>query len=562
MSNSPLKTLTLNVLLKNSVSTFSDRTALAEIDGPAITYDELGTRVAAVSDLLHNHGIIAGDRVAILSENKPQWGVAYFAITAMGAVVVPILIDFHTTEVQHILRHSGAKAVFVSEKLYVKIEEFHSSSLQVIFLIDDFSLIPEQTQKDKLAEIMQEGSKEFAKLKQAALKFTGLRSAEVAEDDLASIIYTSGTTGNSKGVMLSHKNIVCDAIATTHIVDIGLGDRMLSMLPLSHAYECTLGLVAPLMMGGSVHYLDKPPTARVLLPAMAKVKPTFLLTVPLVIEKIYKARILPPFKKKLLLRGLSKIPMLRKRLHRVAGKKLLASFGGEVRCFCIGGAGLCPEVEFFLREAKFPYAIGYGLTETSPLVFGTGPATTIYRSTGKALPGVECKIDQPNPKTGEGEIWLRGPMVMKGYYQDPARTLEVLNKDDGWFHTGDLGVLDKDGYLYIKGRLKNMILGPNGENIYPEEIEGVLNECEEVLESLVYMRDGKLTAKVYLNSEVLDARFSAHRVNKDRIEGLLEELRQTVNRQVSAFCRINKIQEQAEPFEKTPTQKIKRYLYV
>jgi len=561
MLNSPIKSLTLNEVLKTSTAEYADRISLAEIDGPALTYQELGKRVTAVSNLLHGEGIIAGDRVAILSENKPQWGIAFFSITAMGAIAVPILPDFHPTEVHHILRHAGVKAIFISEKLYGKIEEASISSLQTIVLIESFSLVPGKIMKDKLAEMLQEGGKELAKLKEAALKFTGLQSAEVQEEAIASIIYTSGTTGNSKGVMLSHKNIISDALATFHIVNLGTKDRMVSMLPLSHAYECTLGLVAPIMKGSSVYYLDKPPTARVLLPALQKVKPTVLLTVPLVIEKIYKMRIQPTFKNKLLLRNLSKISFLRRRLYRAAGKKLIASFGGQLRSYCIGGAALCPEVELFLREAGFPYAIGYGLTETAPLISGTGPENTAYRAAGKALPGVEFRIDQPNPQTGEGEIWVRGSMVMKGYYQDPHRTEEVLTKE-GWFRTGDLGVMDDHGYLYIKGRLKNMILGPNGENIYPEEIEAVLNEMEEVVECLVYLRDGKLTAKVFLNYELLDARFSAPKVNKDRIEELLDDLRRAANRQLSSFCRINKMVEQAEPFEKTPTQKIKRYLYV
>ena len=561
MMNSPIKSLTLNEVLKTSTAEYADRISLAEIDGPALTYQELGKRVTAVSNLLHGEGIIAGDRVAILSENKPQWGIAFFSITAMGAIAVPILPDFHPTEVHHILRHAGVKAIFISEKLYGKIEEASISSLQTIVLIESFSLVPGKIMKDKLAEMLQEGGKELAKLKEAALKFTGLQSAEVQEEAIASIIYTSGTTGNSKGVMLSHKNIISDALATFHIVNLGTKDRMVSMLPLSHAYECTLGLVAPIMKGSSVYYLDKPPTARVLLPALQKVKPTVLLTVPLVIEKIYKMRIQPTFKNKLLLRNLSKISFLRRRLYRAAGKKLIASFGGQLRSYCIGGAALCPEVELFLREAGFPYAIGYGLTETAPLISGTGPENTAYRAAGKALPGVEFRIDQPNPQTGEGEIWVRGSMVMKGYYQDPHRTEEVLTKE-GWFRTGDLGVMDDHGYLYIKGRLKNMILGPNGENIYPEEIEAVLNEMEEVVECLVYLRDGKLTAKVFLNYELLDARFSAPKVNKDRIEELLDDLRRAANRQLSSFCRINKMVEQAEPFEKTPTQKIKRYLYV
>jgi long-chain acyl-CoA synthetase len=558
--NQSLKTLTLSVLLKQSVAAYGDKTALAEIDGHATTYSELGEQVSAVVRLLHEHGVTVGDHIAILSENSPKWGIVYFAITTMGAVAVPILPDFHPQEVQHILRHSSAKVIFVSEKLYNKIEDGAIPTLKTIFLIDNFSIVPMKTHKDKLRELMDEGEGELAKLKEAALKLAGRPLHETAENDLASIIYSSGTTGSSKGVMLTHKNIVYDAIATMQIVNIGPEDRMLSMLPLSHAYECTLGLVAPILGGGSVYYLDKPPSPRVLLPALQKVKPTILLTVPLVIEKIYKARILPKFKKNSVIRSIYKIPLMRNKLNQIAGKKLLASFGGCLRSYCIGGAALCPDVERFLREAKFPYAIGYGLTETSPLISGTGPETTAYRAAGKALMGVEFKIDNPNPQTGEGEICVRGPMVMKGYYKDEARTNEILQ--DGWLRTGDLGVLDKNGYLFIKGRLKNMILGPSGENIYPEEIEAIINEDELVLESLVFQRDDKLLARVCLNYETLDQQFKAENLNENIVDGLLETLRERINSQVSAFSRLKKIMEQPEPFEKTPTLKIKRYLYV
>lgn len=560
-----LASLTLHALFKHSTVAHRDRVGLAELDGASYTYEALARKVAAVTELLEKQGVVPGDRVAILSENKPQWGISYFAITTMGAVAVPILPDFHTSEVVHILRHSEAKAVLVSEKLHNKIEDADLTSLQTIISLEDFAILPAKTNTDRFHELLQEGSKEFSKLKQAALKFTGRRPAEVQEDDLASIIYTSGTTGHSKGVMLTHRNIVYDALATMEIVPVGPEDRMLSILPLSHAYECTLGLVAPIMMGGSVYYLDKPPTARVLLPALEKVKPTIMLTVPLVIEKIFKTKILPQFKGKLLVRGLYKIPVVRKKLHKLAGKKLVHSFGGRLQCFCIGGASLSPDVELFLREAGFPYAIGYGLTETAPLIFGTNPQHTVYRSTGPALTGIEFKIDQPNPRTQEGEICVRGPVIMKGYYKDPSRTAETIDKE-GWLHTGDLGVLDTNNYLFIKGRLKNMILGPSGENIYPEEIEAVINESEEVLESLVYERDGRLTARVYLNNEELETRFSAFKADEgkvqEKIQELLEDIRTRVNEQVSAFSRIHKIIQQAEPFEKTPTQKIKRYLYV
>ncbi|MDZ7371671.1 MAG: AMP-binding protein [candidate division KSB1 bacterium] len=551
--------LTLGVLLKQSVAAFGNKTALAEIDGEEISYAELGRRVDTVAHLLHQEGVIVGDRVAILSENCPQWGIAYFAIAALGAIAVPILPEFHPDEVRHILRHSGAKAVFVSEKLYPKIEEAEISSLLSVILIERFTPVPLRTKKDRLRELLLQGEKEFAKLKEAVLKLAAMVHHEAAEEDVASIIYTSGTTGSSKGVMLTHKNIIYDAMATMEIVPVGPEDRMVSMLPLSHAYECTLGLVAPIMAGAAVYYLDKPPTPRVLLPALQKVKPTILLTVPLVIEKIYKNRIAPQFKKNAAVRGLYKLPWVRKKLHRIAGKKLLATFGGSLRCYCIGGAALNPEVEAFLREAEFPYAIGYGLTETAPLIFGTGPENTVYRSCGKALRGVECRIDNPHPQTGEGEICVRGPMLMKGYYKDEARTAEAIR--DGWFHTGDLGVLDANGYLFIKGRSKNMLLGPSGENIYPEEIESILNEDERVLESLVFQQEGKLAARVYLNYELLDQLYGAEKLN-EKMPEVLEDIRRQTNAKLSSFSRLNKLIVQPEPFEKTPTMKIKRYLYV
>ena len=437
-------------------------------------------------------------------------------------------------------------------------------SITNIFLIDDFSIIPLQTKKDRLKEVMSEGRKEFAKLREAAMKMAGWLSEEPTEDDIAAIIYTSGTTGHSKGVVLTHKNLTFNAVDTLKIQKIVETDRFLSVLPLSHTYECTLGLIIPTLTGACVYYLDKPPTARVLLPAMQEVKPTVMLTVPLIIEKIFRMKIVPTFTHSAVLRRLYKIGAVRKKLHAVAGKKLHKSFGGALHFFGIGGALLAPDVEQFLRDSKFPYAIGYGLTETSPMVAGCTPKKTRYRSTGPALPDLEVKIINPSPETGQGEIWVRGDSVMKGYFKDPERTAEVITPD-GWFKTGDLGVFDADGYLYIKGRSKNMILGPSGENIYPEEIESVINEHENVLESLVFELEGKIVARIHLNYEELDRLFVAEKMSesqiKKRIQDMLEMIRQNVNNRVSSFSRVYRVIEQTEPFEKTPTQKIKRFLY-
>jgi len=559
-----LEKMTLKHVLKNSVENFADRPALSKVNGEAITYEQLGQKVQTLSTILNNRGIRVGDRVALLSENMPNWGVAYFAITTMGAIAVPILPDFHSNEVLHILRHSEAKAIFISEKQYNKLEEARIEGLTTIFILDNFSIIPPETALDKLKEFIIEGQREYSKLKASALKIAGWNTAEINEDDIASFIYTSGTTGHSKAVMLTHKNFVFDAQETLKIQHVSEQDRLLSVLPLSHCYEFTIGFLIPIMQGATIYYLDKPPVAKVLLPAMQKIKPTMMLTVPLIMEKIFKTKILPQFMRSSFIKFLYHIPLIRKKLHRIAASKIYKSFGGEIHFFGIGGALLAPDVEMFMREGGFPYAVGYGLTETSPLIAGCSPKVTKYRSTGIVLPGIELKIDQPNPATGEGEICVRGANVMKGYYKDPERTNEVLSPD-GWFRTGDLGVLDKDGYLYIKGRMNSMIVGPSGENIYPEEIESIINKSDFVLESLVYKDNGQLVARIHLNYERLDLEFKSRKLSETQvsrhIKEKLEEIRRQANANLSTFSRFNKVIEQTEPFEKTPTKKIKRFLY-
>jgi len=340
---------------------------------------------------------------------------------------------------------------------------------------------------------------------------------------------------------------------------------MLSILPLSHTYENTVGFLLPLYRGAAVYYLDKLPTPPVLLPALKQVRPTLILSVPLIIDKIYRKKILPTFTKNKLLSALYSVPLIRRKLNVMAGKKLMQMFGGELKFFGIGGAKLDREVEQFLREAKFPYAIGYGLTETSPLLAGVNPLTARLESTGPAVKSVELKINEPDPRTGEGEIWARGPNVMKGYFKDKELTDEVLTKD-GWFKTGDLGILDKDNYLYIKGRIKSLIVGLSGENIYPEEIESLINSYRFVSESLIVDRKGKLVALVHFNREELEekAKNVKEEVSlyvEDRIDELREEVRAYVNSRVNKFSQIKIVIAHHEPFKKTATQKIKRFLY-
>ncbi len=541
-----LKKQTLQQVLARTVAAYPERPALGYVGETALTYGELGARVTELSNRLRANGIAQGDRVAILGDNGPHWGVAYLAITTMGAIAVPILTDFHPEQIGNIFGHSGARIVLVSKSLAKKFADASPPPDLAAWRIEDFSALrPEDTEPSAPTD-----TSPFS---------------EVEEEDSAAIIYTSGTTGHSKGVLLTHKNIVSNAITTTLSVRVRPEDRQLSVLPMAHTYECTLGFIIPMMQGCCVHYLPKPPTPSILLPAMAKVKPTMMLTVPLIIEKIYRMRVLPQLTHSPLMKRLYAFPPTRKLLHRMAVKKLLASFGGCLHFFGIGGALLAPDVERFLREGRFPYAIGYGLTETSPLIAGTDAAHTRFRSTGPAFDGIEIKIDKPDPKTGEGEILARGPNVMRGYYNDPERTAEVFT-EDGWFRTGDLGNLDKDGYLFIKGRLKNVIVGANGENVYPEEIESLLNEFDYVEECLVLQQQGQLVALVYFAQEILAPRLKELQLTKEQAQDytteLVRDLHKKVNARLSSISRLSKVVEQDAPFEKTPTKKIKRHLYV
>ena len=512
------------------------------------TYQEVDKDIRSVMAFLEKNGISPGDKVALLSTNMPNWSIAFFSITFMGAVVVPVLPDFSATEVRNVLDHSESKAIFISTPLLNRIEGYKSETLKTIIQIEDFKIIGK------------EGTSNAYNQNEVP---TG--TYDVKEDDIASIIYTSGTTGRSKGVMLTHKNITFNAMKGMVIQWIDENDRFLSVLPLSHTYENTLGLILPMLGGACVYYLRKPPTPVVLLPAMAEVKPTMMLTVPLIMEKIYFNKILPSIQDTFILKMLYKIPFFRKLLNKAAGKKLYATFGGNLKFYGIGGAKLNRTVEKFLIEAKFPYAIGYGLTETAPLLAGANPSKSVFESTGPAIEDIELIINNPDKKTGEGEIWARGPNVMKGYYKEPAMTSEVITPD-GWFKTGDLGSLDKRNNLYIKGRLKNMIVGASGENIYPEEIESVINNFRYVVESLVIQQKGKLVAMVHLNMEEIEKKYQNLKEDmsekyEEKKEELLTELKDYVNSHVNKFSQINKIVLQSVPFQKTATLKIKRFLY-
>lgn len=540
--------LTLPAGFSEMVTKFGDRNALSFVGQTPMTYNDVNHQISSLIRLLEEIGIQSGDKLAILSSNMPNWGISYFAITFMGAVAVPLLPDFLSSEIENILNHSETKAIFVSDKLEVKLDSLKIDSMQHRIRMEDF-VVTATSGKIPVFDLNQLSTREY----------------KIEEDDLAALIYTSGTTGKSKGVMLSHKNICITARQALCVRPVNEHDRFLSILPLSHTYENSLGFVMPMLRGSCVYYLGKQPIPSILLPALLEVKPTMIFTVPLIIEKIYKNKILPTFTKKWPIRQLYKVPSIRKTLNRVAGKKLVETFGGKLEFFGIGGAKLDRNAEQFLIEAKFPYSIGYGLTETAPLLAGMKTSSPKLQSTGTAITGVELKINNPDPKNGEGEIWARGGNVMKGYYKEPELTSEVITPD-GWFKTGDLGVFDQDNYLYIRGRIKNIIIGSSGENIYPEDIESIINSYPDVLESLVIQQKGRIVALVHLNMDELQTKYEelvekGSNLADQKMNELLKELQNYINQKVNKFSQIQLVMIQPEPFQKTATQKIKRFLY-
>ena len=534
---------TLYELVRNSVEKFASKVAFSMFEGDDVTYAEVGRRIEKVQEILTGAGLRAGDKVALLSSNMPNWGVCYFAVTSAGMVAVPILPDFSGEELDMIIAHSEAKALLVSDRLFTKLSKQTIERLNVVVRTKNLGVIAQR--------VRGEGTMAVPK-----------------PDDLAVIIYTSGTTSKPKGVMLTHAALCAQVGISSRIFPVLPDDVFLSVLPLSHTYECSIGMIYPFSMGARVVYLDRPPTASALMPALRAVRPSVMLIVPLIIEKIYRHQVLAKFNSNGFWRTLYKVGFLRRYLHRVAGKKLLKLFGGRLRFLGIGGAKLDGGAEKFLLEAKVPYAIGYGLTETAPLLAGAAPSQVRLGSTGPQAPGVQLRLEHINPDTRQGEVVALTPSVMLGYFKNPEATKEVFT-DDGWFRTGDLGEFDKDGWLYIKGRLKNMIVGPGGENIYPEDIETVLNSHVYIADSIVTEQEGRLVALVHFNRDEIEAMVDNWREEWEtkkeaweaKTEQLKKEIMDFVNAKVNRFSRISEVVEEKDDFAKTPTHKIKRFLY-
>jgi len=555
----PTTITTLSLLLDESARSFGDRPAVGFAFQPPVPYGEFRHKALEVAALLKERGIKKGDRVAILADNSPQWGMAYFGIVRLGAIAVPILPDFPEADVKHILNETGAKIIFTTQRQLEKLYELPGNRLKTVITLDD------AVDQNNLVITLPFG-KFLITARDLPEKKKALATDLAEPDDTASIIYTSGTSGHAKAVMLSHNNFISNVRATLAIFpdEPVQGWTFLSILPMSHAYEFTTGFLVPLATGSRIVYAGKTPTPTVLGRICRQEQPTIMCLVPMVMEKIYKKKVLPVITANAFIRTAMKLPLVRRRILQKIGRKLRIFFGGKLKLLAIGGAPLNIEVERFLAEAQFPYLVGYGLTEASPLVSAgpCGDRTIALGSAGKPVRDVEVRIGTPDPETGLGEILVKGPNVMQGYRNNPEATAEVLDSE-GWLATGDLGFLDPQGNLVIKGRSKSVIVLSHGENIYPETIEEKINAFQHVVESLVRECNNRLEALIYLDYELIDAetrgRDQARQL--EHIAEILVEIKKQVNRQLPQYAQLYQVSEHREPFTKTATHKIKRYLY-
>ncbi len=527
--------------------------ALSDYESQTRTYGQIGESILRMHYIFEKNHVKKGDKIALVGKNSSNWAIAYLATVSYGAVIVPILADFKPNDIHHIVNHSDSLLLFASDYIHETLDESQMPNLEALISLD--TLTPVFVKKASYHQAFDQADEAFLKKWDGRLSAKNFRFPEVQNDELASIVYTSGTTGFSKGVMLPHNSISANVRYAQRNMPLKAGDRIVSFMPLAHSYGCAFEFLFPLTLGCHITFLGKTPSPKIILKAFQELRPQLILSVPLVIEKIYRKQILPAINSpsvKLLL----KAPLISKTLERKICKKLVDAFGGNFHEIVVGGAAFNQKIELFLRRIGFPFTSGYGMTECGPLISYASWKENKPFSVGRVVDTLEIKIDSPSPQTMVGEILVRGANVMTGYCKNPQATREAIDAE-GWLHTGDLGVIEADGFIYIKGRSKNMILGPSGQNIYPEEIEDKLNNLPFVSESLVIEKNGKLTALVYPDMEAVDAAG----LSEQQLRIKMEENRAALNVILPSYAAISRIDLYPEEFEKTPTRKIKRYLY-
>lgn len=526
--------------------------ALSNYKEKGYSYKAIAEKILKLHILFKGSGINQGDKIALVGRNSANWCITYLATVTYGAVIVPILPDFKPEDLKNIIIHSDSRLLFVDEKIHDLLDISKMPDIIGVISLDDFRMIKSENDcvEKVFATLEKKYSAAFPELKKEHIKFS-----DISNNELAVISYTSGTTGFSKGVMITHNNLAANVRYAQNNMPLKAGDPLVSFLPLAHTYGCAFEFLFPFTIGCHITILSKTPSPQIIIQAFKEIKPRLILSVPLVIEKIFKKQLLPVIGKphmKILLA----IPLLNRILFKKISEKLVETFGGEFKEIVIGGAAFNADAEKFFKKIKFKFSVGYGMTECGPLISYASWDTTKLGASGRAVDTLEVTIDSPDPETVVGEIILRGENVMTGYYKNEKATSEMID-NDGWMHTGDLGVIDKEGNIFIKGRSKSMILGPSGKNIYPEEIEAVINNKDYIVESVVISVDNKLVALVFPDYEMI----KRDNLSEQQLLEYLDKTRKEVNERLPEFMAVSKFRLHPEEFAKTPKRSIKRFLY-
>ena len=525
-------------------------------ESESYTYGEVAHEIARLHLLFKHCQLRRGDKIALIGKNNARWCIAYMATVTYGAIVVPILQDFNPNDVHHIVNHSESVFLFVSDNIWEQLEEERLAGLRGVFSLNDYRCLY-QRDGETIQRFLRQAHAAMEEAYPEGFGPEQVSYTELGNEKVMLLNYTSGTTGFSKGVMLTGNNLAGNVVFGIHSQLLGRGDRVLSFLPLAHAYGCAFDFLTGTAVGAHIFLLGKTPSPKILMKAFGEVKPNLIITVPLVIEKIYK-NVIQPIINKRSMKWAQSIPYLDNRIYGQIRKKLVEALGGRFKEVIIGGAAMNPEVEEFFHRIKFPFTIGYGMTECAPLISYAPWNEFVLTSSGRVLKGyMEARIAKEKPEDRLGEIQVRGEHVMAGYYKNPGATSEVFTAD-GWLRTGDLGTMDEQGNLFIRGRSKTMILSSSGQNIFPEEIEARLNNMPFVLESLVVEQDKRLVALIYADYEGLD---SLGLNTPESVKAIMDENLKNLNNSVAAYEKVARIKLWPTEFEKTPKRSIKRYLY-
>ena len=542
-----------NKYIEKAIKENWERIALSDFDGVSYHYKDIARKIAKIHLLLESAEIKKGDKIAICGKNSAHWAVAFFAAITYGAVPVPILHEFKADNIHHIVNHSEAKLLFVGDIVWEDLNETLMKNLKGIFLLNDFSLL--RSKSEKLTDMRNRLNEYFGKKYPARFTPDAVSYYEDSPEELAVINYTSGSTGFSKGVMLPYRSLWSNTKFAFEVLELEAGDKIVSMLPMAHMYGLAFEFLYEFSVGCHIYFLTRMPSPKIIFQAFEEVKPSLIVAVPLIIEKIIKKSVLPKLETPAM-KILLKVPIINDKIKATVREEMIKAFGGNFKAVIVGGAAFNQEVEQFLKMIDFPYTVGYGMTECGPIICYEDWRRFKPGSCGKAVPRMDVQVLSSDPENIVGEIVCKGPNVMLGYYKNEEATKEVIDKD-GWLHTGDLALKDAEGNITIKGRSKNLLLSASGQNIYPEEIEDKLNNLPYVAESIIVQQNEKLVGLVYPD---FDDAF-AHGLKNEDIERVMEENRVALNAMLPAYSQISKMKIYPEEFEKTPKKSIKRYLY-